>query len=436
MAKQTYLGWINTPDRWHSGVKLGGVNTPPLQIVVDSTLPSLGQDVSRINRDMVVIPRGRVLGTRDTNTVSREDEFLEVTLANGVDPLDAPSFANGTLPVGYAPFNIYRDFSGLPAEAPVIVNHETIEVPLTAINNLYNTATNGGTKLFAGELVMPFYGSAVKKAHVPKDVGKYVRYIPKKSYVQTQAASATAALTAAVFPAFKPEVLLAWNAGTLVTSGVTSLDYNETSKNWEAVFGGPVTNVLYMWGAAESQVIGRLLQVEPITATHSVNDWLEWVTTQISQFDLPPILNQHNFVNVTDEAVSLTNNVGTLANTPVIPYKTISVKVTGTLVLADGTSQTLSGETLALADGNHTNDQTQGLYYDIDMLKGTISFSSNLTITSVTVSYSYESSYTDGLVYDQGILGLTGRDSGFAGLAPHLDVAGVLGVMRIAIFDR
>ena len=166
-----YGGFTPQPGRWGSGVRRGGVNAPALEMAIDNALPNLGQDLQLPGRNYVTIPRGRFVALQNTD-LTRQFNTSVLTLANGVDPLNGPSFATGNVPVGYAAFNMYRDFSGLPADKPVFARHELIELPYTAVNESQCLAANGGTHLQVGEYVMPYYGSATSPtATIPQDRG-------------------------------------------------------------------------------------------------------------------------------------------------------------------------------------------------------------------------------------------------------------------------
>lgn len=449
MPTSIYGGFLPQPGRWYSGVKLGGVNTLPVECVVDETLPSLGQDFHFPNRDFVVIPRGRVIGARATD-LTRLLGTTILTLAQGVDPLNVPPQLSslyqfpGNMPIGYAPFHIYRDFSGLPADKPVAVNHETMELPYTAINEAYNLSTNGGSRLLTGEWVMPYFGSNNSLTAIPQDKGKWVRYIPTQVYSQTYATpSGSVQLTSARFPAFLPSILMAWtNAGTVVLTGATSVTYNVGFQNWTATFSqNNVAGVVYQYGAPEGMRYGMIVGIEPVgtagginSSSHELGGWLKWVTDQFGLWEWPPIVGTRPFNQATNEILSVTNNVAVTANRPIIPYKALTITVTGTLTSADGTQTSLNGQTLSLADTQYFNDYSQGQYYDLDWLSGTLTFSAALSITAATITYFYESNFREGLKYDAGIIGLTdGRDSGIIGLPTHLDVAGVRGVLRVAV---
>jgi hypothetical protein len=437
-----YAGYVPQPGRWHSGVKLGGVNTPPIEFDLDQTLPDLGRDPLYPNRDFIVIPRGRFVATKSLDLQYVGGKSL-ITVANGVDPNYAPSYATGTVPFGYAPFHMYRTFSGLPADKPLGVKHETIELPYTSVNDSYSNALGLGTRLTVGEWVMPYYGSATAKIGTPVDKGKPVRWIPRKVYQTTATASGVVLLTSAPFPAFKPRILAAFTAaGVPVFSGTTQLDYSEANGKWQATFGTTVTTVMYEYGASDDQRIGQIVGVEPVgtasglnSTSHDITGWLKWITDNFSAWDWPPIMNVRPTNTVTSEVVSIdANNEGNLAYYPVVPFRTVTVVVSGSIANPDGTTTALSNTTMETADTLFFNDQTQGKYYDIDFLTGRIRFASNVTVYSCAVSYYYEGKFRDGLKYDAGILGLTdGLNSGLVGLPPHLDVAGVKGVLRIMV---
>lgn len=438
-----YGGYVSQPQKWSANVKLGGVNTPPVEFVLDETLPVLGQDDQIPNRDWVVIPAGRFVAAKATDLTRLYGETV-LTLANGVDPIDPPSFATGNVPFGYAPFNLYRSWSGLPADRPLGVKHETIELPYTSINESYNNLLDSATRLKVGEWVMPYYGStSAKTAIVPKHKGKPVRFLERKVYLETESsATGQVSLSKATLPAFKPKILAAYTAAGAVDLTGSTLNYDEALDTWVAIFGQSVKYVIYEVGAHSTQRIGQIIGIEPVgtagsinATSHDLNGWLKWVTDNYGTWDWPLIMNQRNYTSVTNEAVSATNNVGTLARTPVVPFRTITVTLTGTVTSDDGTVTTYTGATMAQLDTQFFSDFTQGREYDIDMLTGVITFASNVSVTAVTVSYSYEADFDEGLKWDTGILGLTDGSggSGLVGLPAHLDITGVYGAMRIMV---
>lgn len=123
-----------------------------------------------------------------------------------------------------------------------------------------------------------------------------------------------------------------------------------------------------------------------------------------------------------------------LANVPIAPWKAINVYVTGSLVAPDGTVTTLTSSTMSTADLPFV-DYTLGQYYNVNPVTGDLFFSNNVTVSSVTVDYSYETSYRDGRLFNAGIIGLTdGRYSGIPGTPANLEVAGVVGSLRCIIY--
>jgi hypothetical protein len=439
-----YLGMFPEPPRWSANVKIGNTNTIPVEFDLDPSLPPLGQygsppDSVHYN---VVIPRGRIVAAKAT-TLTRTENTTLVTLANGVSPLEAPAFATGNFPMGYALFNIYRNYFAQPAHKPGLALHETIEVPYTAVNENYNNSGNGGSRLVVGEAIMAYYGSATSQTAIPQDRGKIVRFVPRKVFADTHTASGQFTLTNAPFPAFKPRILYALGInGLVVTSGAT-LVYNNTWSTWIAEYTGiSVQTVVYEYGADPRQRIGQIVGIEPVgtagginASSHDMMGWFKWVTDDFGAWEWPPIMSVRPTTSVTDENVTIdSNNEGNIANFPIVPFKPITVAVTGSYVKADGTSVTLAGA-LDLADNVFWNDYSQGALYDIDFLNGKLRFSSNVSVTSCKVSYFYEQDFRNGLTYDRGMFGLTdGRDSGIMGLPPHLDIAGVRGAMRVMIF--
>jgi hypothetical protein len=440
-----YAGYIPQPGRWHAGIKVGGVNTPPLEWILDGTLPVLGQDQQYPNRDFVVIPKGRFIAPVATDLTNLLG-VTTLTIANGVDPLAKPSFVpHGCIPAGYSPFTFYRNFAGLPADVPVLTKHETIELPYTIVNDAYNTNWNGPDTngLKTGEWLMPFFGSAVSTTPIPKDVGKFVRWVEKKVWTVTTAGGSGAfVLDKAPFPAFLPRIVFAITAAGLPVASGASLGYDTTLAKWTATFSQTnVHTVVYEYGASSAQRIAQAVGIEPVgtagglnATQHEMSGWLKWVTDNFQAWDWPPILSVHPTSTVTQEAVSIdSNNEGLLAHTPIVPFRPITVSVTGTIENPDGTSTTQTG-VMALSDTLFFNDQSQGQYFDIDILTGKIRFSANVTVTTCKVDYQYENDFRDGLKWDAGIIGLTdGRDSGIPGLPPHLDVAGVRGAVRMMV---
>jgi hypothetical protein len=447
MNDALYLG-INGPNsqRFSAGHRLGQVAYTPIELDLDTSLPTLGQDANNnyLNRDYIVIPHGRIVGLRPRDLTDKDRKSI-LTMANGVDPLNAPTFAKySSTPFGYAPYHLFKGFRGLPADAPLGVRHETISMPYTSANESYNLSTNGGSRLVVGEYVMPYYGSKDKQAANAVHTGKMVRYIGRH-VIKTVAGTASAqVLLDAKFPAFLPTVLYAYDAsGAVYTGTEPTLSYVEASGKWKATFATAVKGVVFEYGASDQQRIGQIMGIEPVGtaggingSTHEQTGWFKWVQTNYGAWEFPLILNRMASTAVTDEAVTVTDNAGTLAYAPVIPFKTVTVKVTGTRYETDGTETALTDEVLTPMDEAFFGDVIRGTEYSIDILTGAIEFTGNLDVDSAKVTYSYEGDFRNGITWDaQGIFGLTDGSgpSGITGIQPHLDVVGVYGELRVAI---
>lgn len=447
MNDSLYLGAYGPNNqRWSAGVRLGQLAYTPIELEMDPTLPALGQDPNNDyrNRDYVVIPRGRIVAVKSQDLTDQARKTV-ITMANGVDPLNKPSFADyASSAFGYAPFNLYRNLQGLPAETPLGVRHETIAMPYTSANEAYNDTSNGGSRLKVGEYVMPYYGSNSKQKQNYTHTGKMVRYVGRHVISTTVASASAIVLLDAKYPAFQPVILFAHKAdASLVTSGAT-LTYDETAAKWKATFLDQVKTVVFEYGAANNQRIGQIMGIEPVKdagginsgANHEMTGWFKWVQTNYGPWEYPLVLNRLKGTAVVDESVSVSNNQGTLAGAPVQPFKTVTVKVTGTRYNSDGTTTALSDTTLDPLDDQIFGDKIHGNEYDLDILSGVITFTGNLAVTGAKVSYTYETDFKTGIDWDgQGILGLTDGSgpAGIVGLPPHLDVLGVYGELRVAI---
>lgn len=447
LSDAVYAGMVPNGQKYSANTRLGQVFAPPIEFIMDDRLPPLGQDPHNnyLNRDFVVIPAGRIVAVKATD-LTRLSGKTVLTLANGVDPLNAPTWAEGNLPFGYAPYKLFRNFAGLKADAPLGVNHEVVELPYTSINESYNHAGNGGARLKAGEWLMPYYGSANAKQAVAVDRGKLVRYVPKALHRLDQAGAGTATLALARFPAFVPKIILALAADGSVVTEAPTLDYSEAADRWVATWAvaTTVTTVIYEYGADEGQRIGQVLGIEPIgtagginVAKHELHGWLKWVQDAYGNWDFPPMLNHRDAVDVVDEVVVISAaNTGSIANAPIVPRRKITVKVTGTLTHPDGTEEVLTLTEMDYAEDNFFGMKAYGKYYSIDILTGAIEFTSNIAVTTCKVSYSYEVDFRRGMSWDaRGITGLTDGSggSGVVGTPAHLDVPGVLGALRVAI---
>lgn len=413
IGSQPFAGRVWTP-----GVKISGMNSPAEEWVVDPNLVPLGTDPRYPTTDQIVIPRGRILAVRPDTTSYTGRAIL--TIADGTN----------NKPGGYTEVNIFRQWEEKIQWMPSMSRHEFIEVPyVSAINGAYGVPA-GGDKITA------YYGSATSRTATPNDKGKIVKWVEKKLYAKTQAASALVELSAANLPAFTPRIVVAWDTATVITSGAVSVAWNNAFGCWVATFGETVTTVIYEFGQGPDQIAGEVIRVEPISAAHHLSGWLEWVTDNFLAWEYPPQLMRVPTTDVTNETPS-TVTAGSwyrLANKPIAPWKPIVVTVTGSLVAPDGTVTSLSSTDLSTADLPFV-DYTLGQYYNVNPVTGDLFFSSNVTVSSVVVDYSYETSYRDGRLFNAGIIGLTdGRYSGVPGTPANLEIAGVVGSLRCIIY--
>lgn len=413
-------GAVPFKDRvWNPGVKISGMNSPAEEWMVDPNLPPLGTDPRYPTTDQIVIPRGRLIAVRPDTTTYTGRAVL--TLANGVT----------NNPQGYTEVNIFREWQEKIQWMPSMSRLEFIEVPYVAsINNAYGV-------LAAGTKITAFDGWNVGTNSVaPNDVGKIVKWVPRTLYAVTVAASASVALPMAVYHGMAASVVLAWNGSTVVSTGAQSIVWNNALQQWVANFASPVTTVLYYFGQTEDKVAGEVLRVEPVTSAHHLSGWLEWVTDNFLAWEYPPQLMRVPITSVTGETPTTitAGSVYALGNKPIAPWANIDVIVTGTLTNPDGTVTVLNNTTMSKADLPFV-DYTMGTYYNINPITGYLYFSGNVTVSSVTVNYSYETSYRDGRLFNQGITGLTdGKYSGVPGTPANLEVAGVVGSLRCIIY--
>ncbi|MCS7311166.1 MAG: hypothetical protein NZ741_13200, partial [Armatimonadetes bacterium] len=122
---------------------------------------------------------------------------------------------------------------------------------------------------------------------------------------------------------------------------------------------------------------------------------------------------------------------------PIAFWKPIKVEIQGSYLTEDGQTVSSGAGWLEMPLGTEwVANWSIGKYHSIDPWTGMLYFSSNVTVTDVRVSYSYETSYRDGRLWASGQMGLTDGSggSGIIGMPPHLDVPNVAGAMRVIIY--
>lgn len=408
----------NLTERYAPGVVRSPASRMAEEFRLDPTLPVLGSDPI-FTQDQIVIPAGRLVAIYP-DTVSATTKAT-LTIADG----------SAYKPVGIAESHMFRFAPNRERKLPTFVRDCLVEVPYVAAVNAAYGALAGGMPLTA------YTGATDVTTYVPNHRGKLVKWIEKKVYLKNQTAATTCTLSSAVLPAFRPVIIAAWNAGTIVASGSSVIPTWDTGTDtWIATFANNVTDVLYSYGQGPEMIAGEVVRVEPISSSHELDGWLKWVTgPEFMDWGMAALLEPVPSTAVSAEVPSLISaGVYRLANYPVIPNKPITVTVTGTLINPDGTTTTLNATDMSIAPLPYS-DYTRGMYYTIDQVTGYLRFASNVNVTSVTVSYYYESGYRQGVTWAAGIPGLTdGQYSGVPGTPANLEVSGVAGSLRAIIY--
>jgi len=424
MALQ-FWGAKPTGRTWPTQLKISGINAIGEPFIVDSTLPGLGHD-PKFPTDVVVIPRGRLVAVAQSEVAAGK---TVVTLADGL---------NNT-PLGYATANIFRTYPGTAQPHPVVAKQELIEVPYVAsVNDAYSLAISATRRLQRGVKIMPYYGSVTSQTKAYNDVGKIVEWVPKKVFAQTATASSTVTLNNANLPGIQPRVIYSSNAGT-VTGAATGYVWNSSANKWQAKFNASVDFVLYEFGADADQIAGEVVAVELINDSSLKNEldgWLKWVTDDFEAWEQPPIFKVRP-TTTTSETVTGAAAVTsfTLSHKPVDPYRAVTITITGTVIGSDGSTTAVSGYQLPLQEDAPFVDYCKGQDYAINPLTGEVTLFSSVEATTIEIEYSYFSPYAEGIEFAPGQIGLTdGRYSGVAGTPAHLEVPGVNGALRVAIY--
>lgn len=407
--------------RWAPQLKISGINAPAEEYMVDPALPPLGMDPRYPTTDQIVIPRGRLVAMKPLD-YTYEGKAI-ITLADGVN----------NKPAGYTEANILRQHPQRIQIYPHVSKQEFIEVPyVLSVNDAYG-------QLKAGDRITAYYGSALSTTPNPMDKGRIVKWVPRGVASHTLATpSNTVFLTAANLAPFPPVSLLAiTSAGAPITTTPTA-SWDATSGCWKLTFGGgdSVKVVLYAWGQHADQIAGEVVRVEPISSTHMLHGWLQWVTDNFAAWDYPPLAIRVPTTDVSNETPTPQSDGSyRLANRPIAVWKPIKVEIKGSYVTETGAIVNCADWTeMPLQDVPYQN-WTWGKYHQIDPWLGILTFSNNVTVTDVRVSYSYETSYRDGRLWASGIYGLTdGSQSGIPGTPAHLDVPNLAGSLRVIIY--
>jgi len=422
---------------------LGNIEAPADGYILDPALPAIGHDVYIPNNDYITVARGRLLSVKDSSLVNNAPYANEsrpvITLANGADGRRAAGLGSDLKPMGIAEQQYFRQYyEGTPQPDPQIVKGKLVSLPyITGSNGVYGIVR-------PGDYLTASYGTANGNAVISQEVGKAVKWQPRRVMSAHAAAGTTVSLTGAIYPAFVPNLIFASNAGAYATSVGATLAYNTGANIWQATYTSAVTDVIFDYGQDADNRCGQVSSFEAVgnaggqlNHLHRFSGWLDWVHDNWGMWAFPPLLTPRPYTIITAETPTQINATDyQLAVTPIVPGNQITVSVTGTRVDPNtGVSTTLTNATLPLADSTFLQDYTVGLDYEINFVTGILTIFPNVTVTSVAVTYSAETSFLDGKLYNPGVAGLTdGRFSGQPGTPANLELAGCVAEMRAFIF--
>lgn len=423
---------------------LGNLEAPADQYITDPSLPAIGRDVYIPNNDEIVIARGRLLSVKDSSQVANTPYANEsrpmLTLANGADGRRNAGIGPDLKPMGFAEQQVFRQYDETVQYDPQIIKNKLVSLP-------YITASNGVYGIIRpSDYVTASFGTANGNAQIFQEIGKVVKWVPRRVLSAHSAGATTITLAGAIYPAFVPNLIFGSNAGAYVTGAGATLTYDTVNNVWKATYTAPVTDVIFDYGQDVDNRAGQCSSFEAVgnaggtlNHNHRFAGWLDWVHDDWSMWAFPPLLTPRPYTLVTAEAPTAFGSYGNqwqLSQAPVVPGQQITVSVTGTRTDPNtGITVTLTNSVLPLADSTFLQDYTFGLDYEINFVTGVLTVFSNVTVTSLTVSYAAETSFLDGKLYNPGVQGLTdGRFSGQPGTPANLELAGCVAEMRCFIF--
>lgn len=420
---------------------ISGIESMAEQFEVDPSLPVLGQDPFIPNTDLIVIPRGRLVGVKNPQGPGRpayaQEQKALLTLANGTEGMSINGISTDVAPIGFAETPYFRSFAEQIQPRPGITKGKLLSLPYIQTSN----GAYGAIK--PGDYVTAYSGTTSSGAPIAQEVGKIVRFVEKSIFLAHQdVAGTTIQLTQAVLPAFRPRVFGAENGGAFVP--LNSAAYAFNGNHWQVTLNSAVTDAFYEWGQGIENRAGQCVSFQAVGNAggaldhlHSFPGWLQWVKDNYDAWSVPPLTLPRPANQILNEIpTTIGPNVYRLAQYPIVPVKTIQVVVNGVRTDPNtGQVQTLTNYTLPLAANTWLEDYTYGQDYVINPLTGVLTIESDIVVTDVQVSYSANVSYLDGKIWDTGVLGLTdGRYSGVAGTPAHLELLGVVADMHVIIF--
>lgn len=427
--------------RWDPRLEVSQDNVgqvPPEELTVDPYLPVLGTDPYD-PAGGIVIPRGRFVSIGNNLITGAAKPAYTLS---GKTPLTLHD-GKALTPVGFSVNTMFQSMGvgnfGLHDSNTVKFRKSFVaEVPyVLSINDAH-----GAIK--PGDKVTGYWGSTTSLTNVAfLHRGKPVKWNPRLVSHATSAASAVIAL-AATYPGITPRLLRVFNATTGVTFTQSNVVWDTNLSKW-TFSGTAATEVLYDYGQDADQIGGEVLRIQSITDLLDRDDYLKWVEYAASdRMNFPPLqpaATRYPVTTVTDESVSMSDNVGTLAYYPVSVHHPVTVEFKGTIVDKDtGAATTYSSSWYTMPTGPQADMRGNffGLYHRLNWRTGRLEFFSNVTdVTSVQVTYSYITDPRDGAaLWGGGVIGLTdgaNLGAGKAGTPTHLDIPDCVGALRLIV---
>lgn len=471
-------GRIWTPQVELSGDNVGSV--PPGEFRVDPYLAAIGTDPFD-QAAVIAIGSGRFVAVGNAASVNGGSNGYRLPYtAVGRTSLTLHDGKNLT-PIGMSINQMYKDgpstlglSEGTPASTityrnpdPFMSRSNTVRyrkgflagVPyVAAVNDAYGT-------LVAGDVVTGYFGSTTSDTQVTNlHRGKPVKWIAPTVYTATTVASATAILTAAIYPGITPVLIMARSsAGLLVAASSGTVMWNAPLGKWTATFHASVTEVTYSFGHTSDQKAGHVQRIQSITDILNTDNFLRWQEYIPQDYlNYPPAAQRMPVTTVgsgTDPQngssweTPSTITSGTQYRTTYYPlsiHHPVLVAVQGTITDVNGNQTTYSGTSWYVLPTTALNDMRGyfiGQYHTVNWRTGVIELSSAISsLTAIRVLYSYLTDPRDGAVlWGGGVLGLTDgsnlstfvvngvTDRGY-GAPAHLNVTSGIGEIRVWVY--
>jgi len=458
--------------RWAPQIEISQENVgqvPPGDFQVDPYLPSVGVDPFD-PAAAIVIPSGRFVGIGFSNGRNSGTNYRLVLGDQGSTPITLHDGKNIT-PAGMSINQMYRAGGEFMTDSNTVKFRKgfVAEVPFVlSINNAHGT-------LKSGDNLTGYWGSTTSTSNISMlHRGKPVKWTAKSLNSQTQTASATIALTAAVYPGLTPRIVYIADAGGVPLAATQAVAWNSGLALWvlslTGTGSGSCTQVVYEMGQDSDQIAGQAMRIQGLSEVIDRDQFMRWVEYAPQDYlNFPPAAQRFPVTAVSAETPSTitANSSYRVANYPMSVHHAVLVEISNATVLdKDGNSSSYSAGTwYALPTSTMLDARSYfiGLYHAVNWRTGVITISSNIapitgSAISIRVTYSYVTDPRDGAaLWGGGIIGLTdGRNitggqtsaDGFDGTAQRitpatatgnfgvpaqLNLADVVGCMRLMV---